>query len=583
MASDEEQDNLDLYGPDDDEDVLYDDNEDEDGEPATVDAMIPSSTNVDASKTSSVPSANEKATPSSVAASTSGVTNMQSASGVDTEDALAKKIAEITGAAESTSSSSAYSSGGLGAGLGAPQQQHANGDAIRPRDMPDEGKMFVGGLNWETTDDNLRTYFSQFGAVEHCTIMRDPTGRSRGFAFLTFEQSSSVDKVLAQEHQLDGKQIDPKRAIPHTEHRKSAKIFVGGLLPSTTVDILRDFFAQYGTVLDAQVMVDRDSSRSKGFGFITFADEESCEKCLAVGMVEIDGKGVEVKRAQPRNGRDANTAVTTDRKSTKTDPYGGNVAYGGVGGPSSLPQNPIQLQQQLQAQQHQQPGLHQQQQFMMGGMGGMMPGMMGMGAGGPGGMDPNVMVQMYQRMMAGGMGNPGQMGMMNRPQMMNSGMQNPGFPSMMSSPGMYNPMLGLSGSPTGGASGNGANGGGASPGGNIPGAAGGAARGMMGMPGMMGMGMNGMGMGMMGGMGGMGMGLRPGMGMSGMPFMMPQAGGAAGGVGSAGSNAGSTAGRTTGGRSPSVGGQIQTGQQQQQQGMGPARFNTKGQSHFRPY
>lgn len=40
--------------------------------------------------------------------------------------------------------------------------------------------------------------------------------------------------------------------------------------------------------------MDRESSRSKGFGFVTFADESSCEKCLALGMVEIEGKQVGV-------------------------------------------------------------------------------------------------------------------------------------------------------------------------------------------------------------------------------------------------------------------------------------------------
>lgn len=70
----------------------------------------------------------------------------------------------------------------------------------------DEGKMFIGGLNWETTDESLKTYFSQFGDVLECTVMRDnATGRSRGFGFLTFAASKSVTTVLTKEHFLDGK------------------------------------------------------------------------------------------------------------------------------------------------------------------------------------------------------------------------------------------------------------------------------------------------------------------------------------------------------------------------------------------
>jgi RNA recognition motif-containing protein len=55
--------------------------------------------------------------------------------------------------------------------------------------------------------EGLKEYFTQFGKVDACTIMRDPTGRSRCFAFLTFEEPASVNKVMAQEHYLDGKVV----------------------------------------------------------------------------------------------------------------------------------------------------------------------------------------------------------------------------------------------------------------------------------------------------------------------------------------------------------------------------------------
>lgn len=85
-------------------------------------------------------------------------------------------------------------------------------------------KMFIGGLNWETTDrtlrdfslfeilmlteliESLKEYFSQFGEVQECTVMRDgATGRSRGFGFLTFTDPRTVNIVMVKEHYLDGK------------------------------------------------------------------------------------------------------------------------------------------------------------------------------------------------------------------------------------------------------------------------------------------------------------------------------------------------------------------------------------------
>ena len=92
--------------------------------------------------------------------------------------------------------------------------------------------MFIGGLNWDTTDgicvviflhtlvaescyiEGLRDYFTQFGKVDACTIMRDAAGRSRCFAFLTFEDPASVNAVMVREHVLDGKIVSKSLASP---------------------------------------------------------------------------------------------------------------------------------------------------------------------------------------------------------------------------------------------------------------------------------------------------------------------------------------------------------------------------------
>ncbi|XP_048823133.1 RNA-binding protein Musashi homolog 2 isoform X9 [Lagopus muta] len=116
----------------------------------------------------------------------------------------------------------------------------------------DPGKMFIGGLSWQTSPDSLRDYFSKFGEIRECMVMRDPTTkRSRGFGFVTFADPGSVDKVLAQpHHELDSKTIDPKVAFPRRAQPKmvtrTKKIFVGGLSANTVVEDVKQYFEQFG-------------------------------------------------------------------------------------------------------------------------------------------------------------------------------------------------------------------------------------------------------------------------------------------------------------------------------------------------
>lgn len=60
---------------------------------------------------------------------------------------------------------------------------------------------------WIGYEESLKEYFSQFGKVDQLTILREADGRSRGFAFLTFDDPSSVTTVLGREHFLDGKSV----------------------------------------------------------------------------------------------------------------------------------------------------------------------------------------------------------------------------------------------------------------------------------------------------------------------------------------------------------------------------------------
>jgi len=153
--------------------------------------------------------------------------------------------------------------------------------------------------------ESLLQHFAKFGEVTKVDVMRDrTTGAPRGFGFITFRDEAVADLVCKERHTIDGRQIDAKRSVPPgttAAKPKSRKIFVGGLAPETTNDLFWEYFNQFGTVVDAQIMQDHNSGRSRGFGFVTFEDDSSVERVFQAGSMQtLAGKTVEIKTATPR-------------------------------------------------------------------------------------------------------------------------------------------------------------------------------------------------------------------------------------------------------------------------------------------
>lgn len=174
-------------------------------------------------------------------------------------------------------------------------------------------RLYVGNIPRTVSKDELRKFVEEHGAVEKAEVMYDKySGRSRRFGFVTMKTTEDANAAIEK---LDGTELSGRKIkVNITESPLQSvdpsllqaedsqfidsphKVYVGNLAKTVTTETLKKFFK--GTVVSAKVCRVPGTSKSSGFGFVTFSSEEDVESAISsFNNTLLEGQKVRVNRA----------------------------------------------------------------------------------------------------------------------------------------------------------------------------------------------------------------------------------------------------------------------------------------------
>ncbi|KAF1813629.1 RNA binding domain-containing protein [Eremomyces bilateralis CBS 781.70] len=221
----------------------------------------------------------EKATSDALAAETSTLTPAEQAETVVAEQPTSDALGDVEGRATIAAS--------------------AVGQERAPRSNAPKHTLYIGNLNFEVTDDQLSTMFSEFGTLNQCTIVKDHRGLPRGFAFVSFETKEAADaaieamnekivagRIMIVHHRTGTSSSQPRQRREHTTPRPefppSRTLYIGNMSWQMTDKDLTELFRGIRNVLDVRVAIDRATGHPRGFAHADFVDTESATSAKAV-------------------------------------------------------------------------------------------------------------------------------------------------------------------------------------------------------------------------------------------------------------------------------------------------------------
>ncbi|KAJ4847169.1 hypothetical protein Tsubulata_009142 [Turnera subulata] len=183
-------------------------------------------------------------------------------------------------------------------------------DAVRSIADPDttQRKLFVRGLGWETTSDNLRSLFSSYGDLEEAVVILDKTtGKSKGYGFVIFKHVDGALLALREpSKKIDGRVTVTQLAAAGNSHSNPnptavdvtlRKIYVANVPYDMPAEKLLGHFAQYGEIEEGPLGFDKQTGKSRGFALFVYKTAEGANAALLEPVKTIEGRQLNCKLA----------------------------------------------------------------------------------------------------------------------------------------------------------------------------------------------------------------------------------------------------------------------------------------------
>ncbi|KAI3972420.1 hypothetical protein MKW92_025758 [Papaver armeniacum] len=153
---------------------------------------------------------------------------------------------------------------------------------------PSHCTLFVHGLDWETTSDQLKEIFSPHGDIIQCKIVVDRnTGKSKGYGFILYKHRKSVSKALKEPLRKIGNRRATCRLASNQQQQR--KIFVGNVDSEISSMKLHSFFSKYGEIEEGPLGSDMNTGRFKGFALFIYKTVEGARRALEEPIKRLDG------------------------------------------------------------------------------------------------------------------------------------------------------------------------------------------------------------------------------------------------------------------------------------------------------